>query len=61
MYNIQVNMADPNQTPHWNTLDDNLGTFASYDQAMAALEWLCEEYGAEFRIVGDMDNDCHQA
>jgi hypothetical protein len=60
MFRIQINMAEPNQAPDWQYLDGR-GPYASYDQAMSMLEWLCEEYGVEFRIVGGMENDCHQA
>lgn len=51
MHQIQINMAEANETPQWENCDDCL--FASVAEALKHIEWSLGEYGdtIEYRIV----------
>jgi hypothetical protein len=48
IYIIQINMADKGQPEQW----DNCFAYTDYNQALAQIEWMKEEYGdqIEYRI-----------
>lgn len=51
MHQIQINMAEANETPQWEDCD--YGSFATNAEALKHIEWSLGEYGdtIEYRIV----------
>jgi hypothetical protein len=50
MYQIQINMAEFNETPQWEDCED--AKFATHAQALERIEWMRGEYGdqIEYRV-----------
>lgn len=50
IYIIQINMADPGQNPEW----ENCGAYQDREQALAKIDWMRSEYGAEIEYRIDV-------
>lgn len=58
VYIIQINMADKGQPEQW---DNCYGVLGDYNQALAKIEWMKEEYGDQIEYRIDVVNAYHEA
>jgi hypothetical protein len=46
VYIVQINMAEPDQTPDW----DNMGVYQDYQQALTHIDW-CKVVNGRFYLT----------